>query len=99
MVASTPHLSNLLACYSIYPPPGMSPEKFAASIEDIFEDRPHTKDWNIQIFLGLEDVNLTSGSVRWRMSKFWDEKMKSENWKMVAYRTDFRFPGAYRCIC
>ncbi|KAF8962202.1 hypothetical protein BDZ97DRAFT_1920671 [Flammula alnicola] len=62
--------------------------KLAAHVPDILEGKSIFGNVQVQIMLSQEAVNLRTGEISWKMSRSWNEKMVTERWNMVAYRTD-----------
>ncbi|KAF5329820.1 hypothetical protein D9619_009051 [Psilocybe cf. subviscida] len=70
------------------PQKGIDGDVIAAGISEILEGSGKMKDIKVQILLGQERVDIYKGTISWKMSRRWYETMKSDNWEMVAYRTD-----------
>lgn len=75
------------------PNPSFSADDVAKGVPGMLEGNPVFAD--VQIVLGANKIDLSESTVEWRMSKRWYEKMKSEKWKVAAYRTDLRISGKF----
>ncbi|KAF9529083.1 hypothetical protein CPB83DRAFT_853195 [Crepidotus variabilis] len=87
------HISPFIKALGLmlYNPTSFSSNMTLPRMEDIIESAPRTKQSNLQFILGQEEIDLRWGYISWKMSLSWYQKMKTEGWKMIAFRTDFNF--------
>lgn len=62
-------------------------------LPQILEGKTTEASGELQVMIGVEEVDLSKGVVSWKMSKSWYEKMRREKWRMAAYRTDLKVLG------
>lgn len=90
--SSLPHLmapfAKIVGLIFYKPQKGIDSDDIAAGIFDVIEGSGRMNGFKVQILLGQEHVDIYKGVISWKMSRRWYETMKSENWEMVAYRTD-----------
>ncbi|RDB17580.1 hypothetical protein Hypma_001021 [Hypsizygus marmoreus] len=62
---------------------------FLQDIPSLVDGKPTPPAGTFHILTGPDFIDLSTGVVRWRMSKARIAKMRREKWLMVAWRTDF----------